>query len=107
MLSADGALGILLQLQFAELHLPCVIEQETPRQRVAAADQQLDDLVGLTPAPPESSRSPQALRSSLKATSPFDREGNGTPSSTPAWQIPWMEEPGRLQSMGSLRVRHD
>ena len=28
-------------------------------------------------------------------------------SSTPAWRIPWMEEPGRLQSMGSLRVRHD
>ena len=23
-----------------------------------------------------------------------------------AWKIPWMEEPGRLQSMGSLRVRH-
>ena len=23
------------------------------------------------------------------------------------WKIPWMEEPGRLQSMGSLRVRHD
>ena len=28
-------------------------------------------------------------------------------SSTLAWTIPWMEEPGRLQSMGSLRVRHD
>ena len=27
-------------------------------------------------------------------------------SSTLAWRIPWMEEPGRLQSMGSLRVRH-
>ena len=27
-------------------------------------------------------------------------------SSTPAWKIPWMEEPGRLQSMGSLRVGH-
>ena len=27
--------------------------------------------------------------------------------STLAWRIPWMEEPGRLQSMGSLRVRHD
>ena len=27
--------------------------------------------------------------------------------STPAWKIPWMEEPGRLQSMGSLRVWHD
>ena len=25
-------------------------------------------------------------------------------SSTLAWQIPWTEEPGRLQSMGSLRV---
>ena len=28
-------------------------------------------------------------------------------SSTLAWKIPWMEEPGRLQSMGSLRVGHD
>ena len=28
-------------------------------------------------------------------------------SSTLAWKIPWMEEPGRLQSMGSLSVRHD
>ena len=30
-----------------------------------------------------------------------------THSSTLAWKIPWMEEPGRLQSMRSLRVRHD
>ena len=28
-------------------------------------------------------------------------------SSTVAWKISWMEEPGRLQSMGSLRVGHD
>ena len=28
-------------------------------------------------------------------------------SSTLAWKIPWVEEPGRLQSMGLLRVRHD
>ena len=28
-------------------------------------------------------------------------------SSTLAWKIPWMEEPGRLQSMGSLGVGHD
>ena len=27
-------------------------------------------------------------------------------SSTLAWKIPWMEEPGGLQSMGSLRVGH-
>ena len=30
-----------------------------------------------------------------------------THSSTLAWQIPWMEEPGRLWSMGSHRVRHN
>ena len=30
-----------------------------------------------------------------------------THSSTLAWKIPWMEEPGRLQSMGSLRVGQD
>ena len=30
-----------------------------------------------------------------------------THSSTLAWKIPWTEEPGRLQSMGSLRVGHD
>ena len=30
-----------------------------------------------------------------------------THSSTLAWKIPWMEKPGRLQSMGSLRVGHD
>ena len=28
-------------------------------------------------------------------------------SSTLAWKIPWMEEPGRLQSMGSVRIGHD
>ena len=31
----------------------------------------------------------------------------GTHSSTLAWKLPWMEESGRLQSMGSLRVGHD
>ena len=30
-----------------------------------------------------------------------------THSSTLAWKIPWAEEPGGLQSMGSLRVGHD
>ena len=34
-------------------------------------------------------------------------EGNGTPLQYFAWKIPWMEEPGGLQSMGSLRVGHD
>ena len=30
-----------------------------------------------------------------------------THSGTLAWKIPWTKEPGRLQSMGSLRVGHD
>ena len=30
-----------------------------------------------------------------------------THSSAVAWKIPWMEEPGRLQYMGSQRVGHD
>ena len=38
----------------------------------------------------------------------FDLEKAMAPhSSTLAWKIPWTEEPGRLQSMGSLRVGHD
>ena len=28
-------------------------------------------------------------------------------ASFPAWEIPWIEEPGGLQSMGSQRVRHN
>ena len=35
------------------------------------------------------------------------RKGNGTHSSALAWEIPWTEEPGGLQCMGSRRVRHD
>ena len=34
-------------------------------------------------------------------------EAMATHSSTLAWKIPWTNEPGRLQSMGSQRVGHD
>ena len=34
-------------------------------------------------------------------------EGMATHSSIIAWRIPWTEEPGRLQSMGSQGVGHD
>ena len=34
-------------------------------------------------------------------------EGMATHSSILAWRIPWTEEPGGLQSMGSQRVGHD
>ena len=35
------------------------------------------------------------------------KEGVATHSSNLAWRIPWTEDPGGLQSMGSQRVRHD
>ena len=37
----------------------------------------------------------------------FQEKAMAPHSSTLAWKIPWTEEPGRLQSMGSLGVRHD
>ena len=37
----------------------------------------------------------------------FSEKAMAPHSSTLAWKIPWMEEPGRLQSMGSHRVGHD
>ena len=43
---------------------------------------------------------------SLGQEDPLEKE-KAIPSSTIAWKIPWTEEPGRLQSMGSQRVGHD
>ena len=43
----------------------------------------------------------------LKDLAPWMEKAMTTHSSTLAWKIPWMEEPGELQSMGSLRVEHD
>ena len=43
---------------------------------------------------------------SLGREDPLEKE-MAIHSSTIAWKIPWTEEPGRLQSMGSQRVRHD
>ena len=43
---------------------------------------------------------------SLAWEDPLEKE-MATHSSTLAWKIPWTEEPGRLQSMGSQGVGHD
>ena len=43
---------------------------------------------------------------SLGQEDPLEKE-MATHSSTRAWKIPWTEEPGRLQAMGSQRIRHD
>ena len=44
--------------------------------------------------------------SSLGWEDPLE-EGMATHSSILSWRIPWTEEPGGLQSMGSQRVQHD
>ena len=44
---------------------------------------------------------------SLSLVAVFMEKAMAPHSSTLAWKIPWMEEPGRLQSMGSQRVGHN
>ena len=47
-----------------------------------------------------------AAASILGQEDPLEKE-IATHSSIPAWEIPWTEEPGGLQSVGSQRVRHN
>ena len=58
------------------------------------------------------SRAPKSLKMvivamKLKDAYSLEEKAMAPYSSTLAWKIPWMEEPGRLQSMRSLRVGHD
>ena len=48
----------------------------------------------------------ETLVQSMGWEDPLEQEME-TDSTTLTWKIPWTEEPGRLQSMGSQRVRHD
>ena len=52
-------------------------------------------------------RKGRGIRDQIANISGSSEKAIATHSSTLAWKIPWMEEPGRLQSMGSLRVGHD
>ena len=47
----------------------------------------------------------KTLVQSLGRENPLEKE-MATHSSTCTWKIPWTEEPGRLQSMGSQRLGH-
>ena len=46
-------------------------------------------------------------RGAIPGLGRYPGEGNGNHSSILAWRIPWTEEPGRLQSIGSQRAVHD
>ena len=53
-------------------------------------------------------RLPTVLETWVRSLGQEDLEKEMAPhSSTLAWKIPWTEEPGRLQFMGSQRVGHD
>ena len=54
-------------------------------------------------------KNPSAMRETWVQSLAWDNaleDGIATHSSILAWRIPWTEEPGRLQSMGSHRVGH-
>ena len=56
--------------------------------------------------PPASVGNVRDVGSILALEDPLE-EGVATQSSIPAWRIPWTEEPGRLQSIGSQRLIHN
>ena len=51
--------------------------------------------------------SPETIKILLISYTPILEKEMATHSSILAWKIPWTEDPGRQQSMGSQRVRHD
>ena len=61
-------------------------------------------LVGYSPLSCKRDRHDLAIKQQQKHV---QEKAMGPHSSTLAWKIPWTEEPGRLQSMGPLRVGHD
>ena len=56
--------------------------------------------------PPASAGDTRDWVCSLGQEDPLE-EGMAAHSSVLAWRIPWTEEPGRLQSIGAQRFRHD
>ena len=56
--------------------------------------------------PPAMQETQETWVQSLGQEDPLEEE-MATHSSILTWRIPWTEKPGRLQSMGSHRIRHD
>ena len=56
---------------------------------------------------PDSSSHRDEIKLFITLLAPSLEKGMAPHSTTLAWKIPWMEEPGGLQSMGSRRVGHD
>ena len=60
--------------------------------------------VGLTPSVKEPNSTQDCIPKKKRAAATDEEKAMAPHSSTLAWKIQWTEEPGRLQSMGSLRV---
>ena len=76
-------------MQLFELKHPCL-------KRVSLVAQMVKDTLAMQ----------ESQVQSLGQEDPLEK-GMATYSSMLAWRIPWTEEPGRLQSTGSQRVRYD
>ena len=76
-------------MQLCELKHPCL-------KRVSLVAQMVKDTLAMQ----------ESQVQSLGQEDPLEK-GMATYSSMLAWRIPWTEEPGGLQSMGSQRVRYD
>ena len=83
------------ELRSRKLQSTAKKKEDTPPNTLVSTKKNIRDTHG---APP--------LRFSKSLHSYLEKE-MATHSSTLAWRIPWREEPGRLQSMGSQRVGHD
>ena len=71
--------------------------------KIIIIDGKCRDMVRITVGKYPSSSTPRLL---LRCNVTYSEKGMAPHSSTLAWKIPWTEEPGKLQSMGSGRVRH-
>ena len=78
--------------------------RETGRQEFVPTKGDLEGLKGKNP--PSLQETQATWVRSLGPEDPLE-EGMATHSGILAWRIPWMEEPGRLQSTGSQRVGHN
>ena len=84
-------------------------EKDWPGERPAGQERKLNNMSPggtVLEHPPARQETQETGVQSLGREGPREKE-LATHSSTLSWKIPWTEEPGRLQSMGLLRVEHD
>ena len=107
----EGGFKIVDKIDLSKFEKKTPAKEETPAPEPVAepetaptpAVEPAAPVVENTPAVEEKVEEPQAE----EKPQPREVKAMATHSSTLAWRIPWTEEPGRLQSMGSQRFGHD